>query len=226
MRVLVVEDELRIANAIKRSLDAEHFAVDVVSDGDSGLSYALSPDYDVILLDRMLPGSINGLDICKQLRQEGVTTPILMLTALGDLDNKLTGLAEGADDYMGKPFSMQELVARVKVLLRRPKTLSGPLIAVDDLEVNVETFDVRRGAAQIILSPREFKLLSYLAQHNGTTVSKDSIIRHAWDDEADIMPNTVEVYMGALRRKIDKAFPDRPPLLHTAHGFGYRLGVG
>lgn len=221
----MVEDELRIANAIKRSLNAEQFAVDIVPDGDSGLSHALSPDYDAIVLDRMLPGSIDGLGICKHLRSEGNNTPILMLTALGDIDNKLTGLAEGADDYLAKPFSMPELIMRVKVLLRRPQTLHGPIVKVADLEVNKETFVAERSHKRIKLSPREFKLLSYLIQNIDRTVTKDSIIRHAWDDEADIMPNTVEVYIGALRRKIDKAFPDSPSLIHTAHGFGYRLGT-
>lgn len=225
MRVLIVEDELRIAKAIKRSLNSEHLAVDIVSDGNSGMSYALSSDYDAIILDRMLPGNFNGMDICRRLRQEKVETPILMLTALGELDDRLTGLKDGADDYMVKPFSMSELVQRVKVLLRRPSSLKGPIIKASDLEINIESFEVKRSQKKIKLSPREFKLLAYLAQNIDQTISKEILIRHAWDDDADIVINTVEVYIGNLRRKIDKPFFDSPPLIHTIHGFGYRFGM-
>ena len=225
MRLLIVEDELRVATAIKRSLEANNFAADIVSNGEDGLSHGADPDYDLIILDRMLPGSVSGLDICKRLRNDGVTIPILMLTALGEVEDRITGLSTGADDYLVKPFSMRELIVRVQVLLRRPKASIGPILKVSDLEVNIETFEIKRGQTPIKLSAREFKLLLYLLRNQGRIVSKDTIISHAWDKEATIMPNTIEVYIGSLRKKIDKAFPDKPSLIHTIHGFGYKLGI-
>jgi DNA-binding response OmpR family regulator len=224
MHVLVVEDEARIAQAIKRSLEGHGFAVDIVSDGDSGFSHSRDPDYDVIILDRMLPGSMDGLTICKKLRAEHIETPVLLLTALGNVDDRVEGLRAGADDYLVKPFSMQELIARVQVLLRRPRKAIGTMVNVVDLEIQMETFEVSRGDTLIDLSAREFKLLRYLAYNLGQTVTKEAIISHVWNGDADIMPNTVEVYIGYLRRKIDKAFPDKPQLIHTVRGFGYRLG--
>lgn len=225
MRILVVEDEDRVAQAIKRSLESHAFAVDIVSDGDNGLSHAADPDYDVIILDRMLPGTIDGLVICKKLRQEKIDTPILMLTALGEVDDRITGLQAGADDYLVKPFSMQELIMRVQVLLRRPRVSLGSIVKVADLEVNIETFEVRRNSMLVVLSSREFKLLRYLIHNLNKTVTKGAIISHVWDGDADIMPNTVEVYIGYLRRKIDKAFPESPRVIHTVRGFGYKLGI-
>jgi two-component system copper resistance phosphate regulon response regulator CusR len=224
MRILVVEDELRVANAIKRSLETQKFAVDIVGDGDSGLTHAMDPDYDVIILDRMLPGSIDGLQICEQLRRNKIETPVLMLTALGELDDRIMGLKKGADDYLVKPFSMQELIVRTQVLLRRPRSSHGSIIDITDLRINVESFEIQRHNTPIQLSSREFKLLVYLVHSSGQTVSKEAIISHVWDGNADIMINTVEVYVGYLRRKIDKAFPASPKLVHTIHGFGYKFG--
>jgi len=224
MRLLVIEDEKRIAAAIKSAMELHNFAVDIVSDADSGLSAALDPDYDLIILDRGLPGSIEGAELCHQVREANVQTPILMLTARGEVDDKVFGLQAGADDYLTKPFSMKELIVRVQVLLRRPRQSLGSIIKLDDLEVNVELFDAKRDGADIKLSAREFKLLAYLLYNQGQTLSKDKIIAHVWDGDALIMPNTVEVYIGYLRKKIDKAFPGKTPLIHTLHGFGYRLG--
>jgi len=225
MRILIVEDELRIARAIKRSLETQLFAVDIVATSEDGLSHGYDNDYDLIVLDRMLPGKLTGLDICKKLRADGISTPILMLTALGEVDDRVSGLATGADDYLVKPFSMPELVVRVQVLLRRPKGTVGPVVRVADLEVNAETFETKRGAKLVKLSAREFKLLLYLISNQGTVISKDTIISHAWDEKADIMPNTIEVYIASIRKKIDRAFPDSPALIHTVHGFGYKLGI-
>ncbi len=225
MRILIVEDELRIARAIKRSLEAHHFATDIVANGEEGLSHGYDKDYDVIILDRILPGKLTGLDICQKLRDSEVTTPILMLTALGEVEDRITGLSSGADDYLVKPFSMSELIMRVQVLLRRPNETVGPLIRIADLVVNAETFDTKRNSQPVKLSAREFKLLLYLIRNHDTVLSKDKIISHAWDEDADIMPNTIEVYISALRKKIDRAFPDSPALIHTIHGFGYRLGA-
>ncbi len=225
MRILIVEDEQRIAQAIKRSLETHHFAVDKVANGEDGLSRGYDKDYDLIILDRMLPGNQTGLSICKALRENGVTTPILMLTALGEVEDRIAGLSTGADDYLVKPFSMSELIVRVQVLLRRPKESVGPLIKIADLEVNAETFEIKRQGQPIKLSAREFKLLLYLIRNHDMVLSKDKIISHAWDEAADIMPNTIEVYIAALRKKLDRAFPNSPALIHTVHGFGYKLGV-
>jgi DNA-binding response OmpR family regulator len=224
MRILVVEDEKRIALAIKSALELHNFAVDTVSDSDTGLSSAADPDYDLIILDRMLPGSLEGADISRKVRELGLHIPILMLTARGEVDDKVYGLRAGADDYLTKPFSMKELIVRVQVLLRRPKQSVGPVISIEDLVVNVEQFNAKRAGKNIKLTTREFKLLSYLLYNQGQTLSKDKIISHVWDGDSLILPNTVEVYMGYLRKKIDKAFPDKTLLIHTVHGFGYRIG--
>ena len=224
MRLLVIEDEKRIATAIKSAMELHNFAVDIVSDADSGLAAAIDPDYDLIILDRGLPGSMGGAELCQQVREANVQTPILMLTARGEVDDRVFGLQSGADDYLTKPFSMKELIVRVQVLLRRPRQSLGSIIKLDDLEVNVELFGAKRDGTDIKLSAREFKLLAYLLYNQGQTLSKDKIIAHVWDGDALIMPNTVEVYIGYLRKKIDKAFPGKTPLIHTIHGFGYRLG--
>ncbi len=225
MRLLVVEDEERIAKAIKRALELHHFAVDIVSDADSGLVAAADPDYDMVILDRMLPGSMDGVAICKRLCDQGVDTPIIMLTALGEIDDRVDGLQAGADDYLQKPFAMKELIARVQTLLRRPRHTLGTTLTVDDLHYDPVTFTATRSGKPLLLSAKEIKLLSYMLYNPGQVVSKDKIINHLWDEDALVIPNTVEVYMGYLRKKIDTNFPDRPPLIHTIRGFGYRIGV-
>ena len=225
MRLLVIEDEARIAQAIKRALELQHYAVDIVDDADSGLAAAIDPDYDLVILDRMLPGSIDGIAVCQQVRQQAVSTPIIMLTALGEVDDRVDGLRAGADDYLRKPFAMKELIARVQSLLRRPRHTLGTTLMADDLAYDPVTFSVTRSGKSLTLSAKEIKLLSYMLYNQGQVLSKDKIINHVWDDDAIIVPNTVEVYMGYLRRKIDTAFPERPPLIHTVRGFGYRLGV-
>ena len=172
-QILVVEDEKRIALAIKSALELHNFAVDTVSDSDTGLSSAADPDYDLIILDRMLPGSLEGADISRKVRELGLHIPILMLTARGEVDDKVYGLRAGADDYLTKPFSMKELIVRVQVLLRRPKQSVGPVISIEDLVVNVEQFNAKRACKNIKLTTREFKLLSYLLYNQGQTLSKD-----------------------------------------------------
>ena len=224
MRLLVIEDETRIASAIKRALELHNYAVDLLADADSGFAAAIDPDYDLIILDRMLPGSMDGTTVCRKVRLADVHTPILMLTARGEIDDKIDGLQAGADDYVVKPFSMKELIVRVQVLLRRPSLSLGNIIKLEDLAVNIELFEVSRAGIGISLSAREFKLLAYLAYNSGKTLSKDRIISHVWDGDALIMANTVEVYISYLRKKIDKAFPDKIPLIQTIRGFGYKLG--
>lgn len=223
MRILVVEDDHKIANAVKRGLELNGYAVDAVYDGDTGLSYGMDSDYDLIVLDRMLPGSIDGTNVCRRLREEGIHTPIIMLTARGTIGDKVEGLNSGADDYVVKPFSFDELNARVRALLRRPPIQVGSILTLDNLTMDTTTFVVHRGEAQIKLSSKEFALLEYFMHHPDRVITKDMIISHVWDETADILPNTIEVYIGYLRNKIDRPFPDQKPLLHTLRGFGYKL---
>jgi two-component system OmpR family response regulator len=223
MRILVVEDELKIAAAVKRGLEIKGFAVDVVHDADSGLTAAGDPDYDVIVLDRMLPGTMDGVELCQRLRADSVSTPVIMLTARGTIGDKVDGLNSGADDYLVKPFSFDELTARVRALLRRPTTQVGTDLKVGDLTLNPTTYTVKRGVTAIKLSHKEFALLEYFMHHPGQVITKDMIISHVWDQDADILPNTIEVYIGYLRNKIDRPFPKAPPLLQTQRGFGYKL---
>lgn len=225
MRVLVVEDEPKIAQAVKQGLELKGFAVDMVHDADSGLAHGRDADYDVIVLDRMLPGSMDGVQLCRQLREEGVHTPVIMLTARGTIGDRVEGLNGGADDYLVKPFSFDELIARVRALLRRPPAQVGPELQVGDLKLNTTTYEVSRGGRRIKLSHKEFALLEYLMHHAEQVITKDMLINHVWDEAADILPNTIEVYIGYLRGKIDRPFADKPPLLHTLRGFGYKLSA-
>ena len=223
MRVLVVEDEHKIANAVKRGLEQESYAVDVAFDGEYGFDLASTEQYDVIVLDLMLP-KMDGVEVCRRLRKDGIHTPILMLTARGQISDRVNGLNAGADDYLVKPFAFAELLARIKALTRRPKDSLGVLLAIDDLSLNTLNYEVRRAGTLIRLSKKEFALLEYLLRHKNQIVTKDQIIDHVWDYEADILPNTVEVYVGYLRNKVDKPFGDKPALIHTIRGFGYKIG--
>lgn len=222
MRILVVEDEHRIAVSIKKGLEQEEYAVDVAYTGPDGYDLATTEDYDLIILDLMLP-EMDGLTICKNLRKEHIHTPILILTAKSQIHDKVAGLDTGADDYLTKPFSFEELLARIRALLRRPKQAIGDILQVRDFSLNLKTYEAVRGNSSIRLSSKEFALLDYLLRNKGIIVSKDQIISHVWDYDADILPNTVEVYIGNLRNKIDKPFSNRPPLIHTVRGFGYKI---
>ncbi len=223
MRVLIVEDEHKIANSIKKGFEQEAYAVDVAYDGEYGYDLAATEDYDVIILDLMLP-KLSGLEICRRLRQEEIHTPILILTAKGQVQEKVEGLNAGADDYLAKPFSFAELLARVRALTRRPQLSLPTVLTCQDLSLDTVSFEVTRGGKPIKLSKKEFALLEYLLRNQGRTVTKEQIINHVWDFDADILPNTVEAFIGYLRKKIDRRFKDRPPLIHTVRGFGYRLG--
>lgn len=222
MRVLVVEDEYKIANSIKKGLSQEKFLVDVSYDGEEGYDLASSDEYDVIVLDLMLP-KLDGVEVCKNLRKEKIHTPILMLTAKGEVEDKVNGLNAGADDYLAKPFAFVELLARVRALTRRPKKTNGTVLKAHDLSLDTISFKVMRNDAEVLLSKREFALLEYLMRHQGKIVSKDEIIAHVWSYDAEILPNTVEVYIGYLRQKIDKAFKKKKPIIHTSRGFGYKI---
>jgi len=223
VRILVVEDEHRIANAIKKGLEQETYAADVAYDGEKGFDLAATEDYDLIILDRLLP-KMDGIAICQKLREEKIHTPILMLTAKGQVSDRVEGLDSGADDYLVKPFAFEELLARIRALARRPKKELGDLLKVADLSLNTKTFEVKRGKTLIKLSQKEFGLLDYLMRHPNQVLSKDQIINHVWDYDADILPNTVEVFIGYLRNKIDRKFPGKKALIHTVRGFGYKVG--
>lgn len=216
MRILVVEDEHKIANSIKRGLEQESYAVDVAYDGEEGYDLASTESYSVIILDLMLP-KMDGITICKKLRAEGNHTPILILTAKGELNDKVEGLNAGADDYLVKPFAFAELVARIKALSRRPKEGLGTVLTSGDLSLDTVSFSVKKGNEEIILSKKEFSLLEYLLRHKGKVVSKEQIIASVWDYEADILPNTVEVFIGYLRNKIGE------DVIKTIRGFGYKI---
>ncbi len=220
MRILVVEDDHKIARALQRGLSQESFAVDIEHDGEAGLGAAASLPYDLIILDRMLP-QMDGIDIATSLRQQNIHTPILMLTAKGQVADRVSGLNAGVDDYLPKPFSFEELLARVRALLRRPAHTEDVILRVGDLTLNTLSFDVERAGDHIQLSSKEYALLEYLMRNAGRVLSKETIIEHVWDFDADILPNNVEVYMGYLRTKVDKPY-DRP-ILHTVRGFGYKI---
>jgi len=222
MRILIVEDDHKIANAIKKGLEQEHFAVDISYNGKDGLGQASTIDYDAIVLDRMLP-EIDGIEICRILRQKNNHSPILMLTAKDKLNDRVEGLNAGADDYLVKPFAFIELLARIRALIRRPQESKEIVLKCDDLVLNTTSYDVTRAGKKIKLSSTEFALLEYLIRNQNRILTKDNIISHVWDYDADILPNTVEVYIGYLRNKIDKNFSKSKQLIKTARGFGYKL---
>lgn len=223
MRILIVEDEHKIAQALKRGLEQEHYAVDLAFDGEEGFVTAEAENYDLIILDRMLPGK-DGLTVCQDLRKNNNHTPVLMLTAKDQVRDRVNGLDAGADDYLIKPFSFEELLARMRALLRRPHEAINTVLEVADLKLDPATYMASRDGKKISLSSKEFALLEYLMRNTGRVLSKDMIMSHVWDFDADILPNTVEVYVGYLRNKIDKPFKT-PNLIHTRRGFGYTLEI-
>ena len=221
MKVLVTEDEVKLAQAIKRGLEQEGYAVDVAYDADESLACADAGEYDVMVFDRMLPGGKDGLDICKQLRAgdgPNKSTPVLMLTARGEVSDRVEGLNAGADDYLIKPFSFDELVARLHALIRRPSKQLGASIDLGraHLQPAAKTVDVQ--GKPVKLSRREYSLLEYLAYNRGQTMSKDQIIQHVWDFDADVLDNTVEVFVRNIRKKIGDG------IIETVRGFGYKAG--
>jgi DNA-binding response OmpR family regulator len=223
MRILLVEDDHTIAQALKEGLEQESFAVDAAYDGEEGYYSAASEEYDLIILDLMLPG-MDGLEIARRLRQENNHTRILMLTAKDQTPDKIRGLNTGADDYMIKPFSFEELLARVRALLRRPHEKKAEIMQARDLTLNTITKEVQRGGQTINLSSKEYALLEFLLRNQGKVMSKNSIVSHVWDFDADILPNTVEVFIKYLRDKVDKPFKG-PELIQTVRGFGYKVSA-
>ncbi|MBC3542259.1 response regulator [Rufibacter sediminis] len=221
MKVLVIEDEPNVAAFIKRGLQEQTFEVEVAYDGLTGKRLALQNEYKVIVLDIIMP-HLSGLDLCRQLRQEQIKTPLLLLTALGATDDIVDGLEAGADDYLTKPFKFKELVARVRALARRAETShTSNLLQVSDLQLNLDTKEVTRDGKLINLTAREFALLEYFLKRQGKVLSRIDLLENVWDLNFDLGSNVVDVYVNYLRNKIDKEFPTK--LIHTVVGMGYIL---
>ena len=223
MKILVVEDEHRIAQAIKEGLEQESYAVDVEHDGEDGYNAAHADEYDLIILDVMMP-VMDGFEVCAKLRAENNHTPIIILTAKDQTKDVVNGLDSGADDYLAKPFSFDVLLARIRALLRRPHDSFGSLLRVADLTLDPAEKKVTRGGKIIKLSAKEFAILEYMMRNPGKILSKNNIMTHVWDFDSNILPNNVEVFITYLRAKIDKPFK-KPNLIHTMRGFGYKLGI-
>jgi len=222
MRILLVEDEPDAAAVLAKGLREHAYAVDIAADGREALEHAAINDYDLIVLDLLLP-AVNGLEVCRRLRAEGAATPILMLTARGEPDQRVQGLDAGADDYLPKPYHFPELLARVRALLRRGPALASTLLQIEDLTIDTRGQLVRRAGRQITLTTKEYALLEYLARREGEVVGRADIAEHVWDDSFDPLSNLIEVYIQRLRRKVDDGASMK--LIQTRRGAGYSLSA-
>ena len=220
MRILLVEDDTDAAAVLAKGLREHAYAVDVAGDGRQALDLAAINDYDLLVLDLLLPG-VSGLEVCRRLRAERKTIPILMLTARGEPDQRVQGLDVGADDYLAKPYHFPELLARVRALLRRGPALASAVLQVDDLAIDTRAQQARRGGRGIQLTTKEYALLEYLARRQGEVVGRAEIAEHVWDDSFDPLSNLIEVYIQRLRRKLDSG--ESVKLIHTRRGAGYCL---
>jgi DNA-binding response OmpR family regulator len=220
MRVLLIEDHKPLVRALRQGLEEEGFAVDTAYDGEEGDFKARSAEYDAVILDLMLP-KVDGLTLLQRWRRDGLTTHVLVLTARGGIDDKVRGLDLGADDYLTKPFELEELFARLRALIRRGHQVKDPVLRVHDLEIDTAGRSVKRAGQTIHLTPREFALLEFLAFHRGKVVSRTMIWNHLYDEQDENTSNVVDVYIRYLRNKIDKGFD--PPLIQTRWGEGYLL---
>lgn len=220
MRILLVEDEKRLSTVIKKGLIEQGFAVDQAFDGEEGLFLAASESYDVVILDWMLP-KMDGLIVCQELRKRNIGVPIIMLTAKARLEDKITGLNVGADDYLTKPFEFAELKARINALLRRNYKQIKSSIVIDNLEIDPTKHTVKRGGKTIILTPKEFAILELLSRQPDEVVTRTQIVEHTWDYSFDSMSNVVDVFIAGLRKKIDTGYSKK--LIRTIHGVGYKM---
>ena len=218
MRILIVEDEKKVAGFIKKGLEEETYAVDVAYDGEEGFHLADMNQYDMIILDLMLP-KMDGLEILTRLRDKKLSTPILLLTAKDAVEDKVTGLNKGADDYLTKPFAFSELLARVRSLLRRGQAETKTVLTVGDLSLDMVSHKVNRGGEEIELTGKEYSLLEYFMRNEGKVLTRTMIAEHVWDYNFDTFTNVIDVYVNHLRKKIDKKYPIK--LLHTLRGVGY-----
>lgn len=222
MRILIVEDEKKLADSLKKALEAEAYAVDAVNDGQTGYETAAIEPFDLIILDIGLP-QMDGLEVCRKLRQEKIAAPILMLTARDAVNDKIIGLDSGADDYLIKPFDFEELLARIRALIRRGQPEPAVRLQVGSLELDSAGRSVKRNGKDINLTAKEYALLEYLMRHPKQILSKTQILEHVWDIATDPFTNVVDVYIGYLRNKIDRGHPQEKPLIHTVKGLGYRI---
>lgn len=220
VRVLVTEDDRRISSVIKKGLTEDGFAVDTAFNGEEGQYLAESENYDLIILDIMLP-RVDGLTICKELRAKNIKIPVLMLTAKTAVEDRVAGLDSGADDYLTKPFAYVELRSRVKALIRRSKQEPSPILKIADLEIDPLKHKVTRAGQSIGLTPKEFAVLELLLLHKDEVITRTVVTEHVWDYNFDSMSNVVDVFVAALRRKVDKGA--KIPLIHTVHGVGYKI---
>jgi DNA-binding response OmpR family regulator len=221
MRILIIEDSKEITNFLKLSLEGEQFVVDVAEDGEKGSFWARTNDYDLIILDNILPKK-TGLEVCEEIRKSGKTMPIIVLSVRSETLTKIQLLNAGADDYLIKPFSFEELLARIRALLRRPKVIESEILQVDDLTLDTKKCLVKRGKKEeIYLTRKEFMLLEYLLKNSGSVLSRGMIMEHVWDMNVDPFSNTIESHILSLRRKID--IPGKKKLIHTVSGRGYKI---
>lgn len=224
MRVLIIEDDQEISSHVAKSLEQHGHVTEVFANGIDGLSEAVSNEYDAIVLDRMLP-KLDGISVLKAIRSEGVKTPVIFLSALGELDYRIEGLKAGADDYLAKPFAFSELLARLEAVLRRGTegATNSDIMKVADLELDIRSRQAKRGGKIIDLKPREFKILEYLMRHKGRIVTRNMLLEQVWDYHFDPHTNVIDVHISRLRAKIDQGFETQ--LLQTVRGSGYKIGV-
>ncbi len=221
MRILIVEDEKKMASFLERGLKEEHYTVDIAYDGEKGWEYAMTNDYDLLILDWMLP-KMSGVELCHKFRKEGKITPVMILTAKDSVEDKIKGLDQGADDYLTKPFSFEELLARIRALLRRPPHITDKtVLQCANLKLDLIKRQAWAGEQEISLSQKEFALLEFLMRHAGEVVSRTAIAEHVWDLHFDPMSNTIDVYINFLRKKIGET-PSKSKI-ETIRGTGYRL---
>jgi len=227
-KILIVEDEAPMLQGLKDNLEFEGYEVDTASDGETGLSKILSNSYSLIILDVMLP-RISGFDICKRARKEGIGVPIILLTAKGEEIDKVLGLELGADDYITKPFSLRELLARIKAILRRSgsdpvENQTGEIITIGNLKVNFKNYEASIGEKSVKMTHKEFEILNYLYKHANKTVHRDDIMSNVWEIDYDVTTRTVDNFILKLRQKIESD-PNNPKIIHTIHGIGYKLVI-
>lgn len=220
MRILIAEDHPLLGPDLKRGLERCHYAVDLVDNGNDAFDMALEVTYDLIILDILLPG-LSGLEVCRQLRTQALEIPILFLSALGEVEQRVHGLDQGADDYLAKPFAFSELEARVRALLRRNQQPKDPVLRFLDLSLDTRTREARRGDRLFILSNKEYSLLDYLLRHPRTVLSRTTIAEHVWDYDSEHFSNVIDVYVRYLRNKLCAA--GEPNLIQTVRGAGYQL---
>ncbi len=220
MRILVVEDDPRLGPSLKKGLEGNHYAVDLAANGDDALLMALATPYDLLIMDVLLPG-LNGLEVCKQLREQERAMPILLLTALGEVDHRVKGLDQGADDYLVKPFAFSELEARIRALLRRGAPIKLPTLHFMDIVLDTRTHEVRRGDRLIVLGNKEYALLEFFMRHPHQVLSRSMIAEHVWDGDTEHLSNVIDVYIRYLRRKL--CDQNEPDVIYTVRGSGYQL---